>query len=192
MPARSTVAGDGPPLYTDEVTRTRRSLGRLALASLSLAAVALLGGCSLLGGGELGTGPGAERDESGQVVEGSDNADVFTLQVGDCVNDRDAAETISEVPIVPCSDPHDSEIFASVILSGDTFPGEDAVFTEGDTQCGTEFETFVGVPYVESIYDFSYYVPTESSWSRGDREILCVIFDPAGQKLTGSLEGIAR
>lgn len=175
-------------------TRRRlRPAHRLTLALGAIAAASVLGGCSLLGGGGgLGTGPGAERDESGQVVEGSDNADVFTLQVGDCVNDRDAAETISEVPIVPCSDPHDSEIFASVILSGDTFPGEDAVFTEGDTQCGTEFETFVGIPYVESIYDFSYYVPTESSWSRGDREILCVIFDPAGQKLTGSLEGIAR
>lgn len=174
-------------------TRRRlRPLTRLTVALGAASAIAALAGCSLLGGGELGSGPSAERDESGQVVEGAEGADVFTLQVGDCLNDADAADTVSEVPVVPCAEPHDSEIYASVILGGDTFPGTDAVLAEGDDQCGTEFDAFIGIPYVESIYDFSYYFPTESSWERGDREILCVIFDPAGQKLTGSLEGIAR
>ena len=52
-----------------------------------------------------------------------------------------------------------------------------------------EFEQFVGEAYLDSRFDFSYYYPTEASWSRGDREVLCVIYDPAGP-VTGSLEGV--
>lgn len=173
-------------------TRRRTLVRRLAAATLATAAAASLAGCSILNPAGLGNGSAPTRDESGQVIEQDNNADVFTLQVGDCLNDSGTAEQVSEVPIVPCSEPHDSEIFASVILTGDEFPGNDVVTSEGDTQCEAEFAAFIGVPRLDSIYEFSFYFPTESSWSRGDREILCVVYDPAGQKLTGSLEGIGR
>jgi hypothetical protein len=160
----------------------------LAIASIATAAVAL-SGCSIL---EQFTGGGnATRDDSGEVVEGNDNTDVFTLQVGDCLNDATASETVETIPTVPCAEPHDSEIYASIILEGDTFPGSEAVIAEADAACLEAFPGFAGIEYADSQYYYSYYFPTEGSWAGGDREILCTIYDEAGQ-VTGSLENIGR
>ncbi len=75
-----------------------------ALLAVGAATVAL-SGCSILN--SLTGGGQATRDDSGQVVEGNDSTDVFTLQVGDCLNDATASETVETIPTVPCSEPHD-------------------------------------------------------------------------------------
>ncbi|MCY7411467.1 MAG: hypothetical protein LH471_00230, partial [Salinibacterium sp.] len=72
------------------------------------------------------------------------------------------------------------------------YPGEDGVLAQADTGCEAEFDAFVGINYVESILDFTFYYPTAASWAEGDREILCLIFDPAGKITSGSLSGAAR
>lgn len=158
-----------------------------ALVAVTAAGFAL-SGCSLLptfGGGT------ATRDDSGEVVEGNDSTDVFTLQVGDCLNDATAAETVETIPTVPCSEPHDSEIFASFLIDGDAFPGTDVVIEQADAGCLEAFPGFVGIEYADSIYYYSYYFPTEGSWANGDREVLCTIYDEAGP-VTGSLQNIGR
>ncbi len=153
------------------------------------AATVALSGCSILD--QLTGGGQATRDDSGEVVAGNDSTDVFTLQVGDCLNDSTAAETVETIPTVPCSEPHDSEIYASIILSGDVYPGQDAVITEADEACLDAFDGFVGTSYADSLYYYSYYFPTEGSWSNGDREILCTIYDETGP-VTGSLQNVGR
>ena len=165
--------------------RLTRALAIVAIASAGVA----LSGCSIL---DQFTGGGtATRDDSGEVVEGNDSTDVFTLQVGDCLNDSTAAETVETIPTVPCDEAHDSEIYASIIMDGDTFPGAEAVIAEADQACLDAFEGFVGIAYADSLYYYSYYFPTEGSWAGGDREILCTIYDEAGQ-VTGSLQNIGR
>lgn len=172
-------------MTTDTTTRLTRALAIVAIASAGVA----LSGCSIL---DQFTGGGtATRDDSGEVVEGNDNTDVFTLQVGDCLNDSTAAETVETIPTVPCDEPHDSEIYASIIMEGDVFPGEDATIAEADQACFDAFAGFVGIEYADSLYYYSYYFPTEGSWAGGDREILCTIYDEAGQ-ITGSLQNIGR
>lgn len=155
-----------------KTTRIRRFAGA---ALIALAAVALTG-CSLL-----------QSIVSG-VPEGE--SDVFALAIGDCLNDRTAADEVTSVPIVDCSEPHDSEVYALTDTTTSDFPGTDALFTELDTFCqGDVFTEFVGIPYADSIYGTSGYIPTAESWANGDRELLCTIGDPAGQ-VTGSLKGI--
>lgn len=167
---------------------TQRWTRALALVTVGAAAITL-SGCSLLG--QLTGGETATRDDSGEVVEGNDNTDVFTLQVGDCLNDATASDTVETIPTVPCDEPHDSEIYASIIMSGDTYPGDDVVVAEADAGCLDAFAGFAGIEYDSSLYYFSYYFPTEGSWAGGDREILCTIYDEAGQ-VTGSLKNIGR
>lgn len=148
-----------------------------------------LSGCSLIS--QFTGGDTATRDDSGEVIEGNDSTDVFTIQVGDCLNDATASETVETIPTVPCSEPHDSEVYFSLMLDGDAFPGSDAVKAEADAACLDAFAGFAGVEYSDSLYFYSYYIPTESSWAGGDREILCTIFDEAGQ-VTGSLQNIGK
>lgn len=162
-----------------------RTLAIVAVASAGLA----LSGCTLI---DQFTGGGTPtRDDTGEVVEGNDSTDVFTLQVGDCLNDSTASETVETIPTVPCAEAHDSEIYAAVMMQGDTFPGNDAVTAEADAACLDAFAGFAGVEYADSLYYYSYYFPTEGSWAGGDREILCTIYDEAGQ-VTGSLQNIGR
>lgn len=164
---------------TDKIWK--RSLLALTVGAASLA----LAGCSLLGGAGTGTGvdpqPGA-----------GENTDVFTIQVGDCLNDAGSeGEEVSEVPTVPCTEPHDSEAYASIIMDDGDFPGQQAANDQAVADCTIEFNAFVGLDYETSKLNFAYYFPTEASWANGDREILCLISDPAG-KATGSLKGAAR
>ncbi len=161
----------------------------LAVASAGVIA-SLLAGCSILqsltGGGD------ATRDETGQVVEGNDASDVFLMRVGDCLNDSSSGSEVSQVPIVPCAEPHDSEIYSELRLSGSEFPGDASIEEQADEHCYTAFGEFVGLDYDSSELYFSYYMPTEGSWTQNnDRLVSCVIMDPAGQT-TGTLQGAAR
>jgi hypothetical protein len=169
----------------------RRMLTRV-LVVLTAAAVAVpLAGCSivrdLLPGGSA---PQPERDETSQEIVEEGQADVFALRVGDCLNEV-SEELVSEVPVVPCDQPHDEEIYFDFLLEGDEYPGDDPIQTEADTRCGAEFDAFVGLAYDSSTLDFYAYRPSEESWTQlDDRIVSCVIFDPAGQ-VTGTLAGAA-
>ena len=161
-----------------------RSLVAIAIGAATVA----LAGCSLLGqnggggndsdGGDTGTGEGTDTD-------------AFAIKVGDCLNDATVSDEVSSVPVVDCSEAHDSEAYASIIMPDGDFPGEDAVTAAAEDGCLAEFEGYVGIPYDDSSFEVSFYFPTEGSWSGGDREILCTVYDPNGQT-TGSAKGSAK
>lgn len=158
---------------------TNRAIRRAtAVASLGLAALALTG-CSLIS----------------TVLNGGE-ADVFTLKVGDCLNDQAKSGDIDSLPTVDCKKPHDSEIYASVILDDGDYPGDEAIGTTADDECYGEFADFVGVSFDESKYTYATIFPTEDSWGAGDREVLCriVLADENGAitQVTGSLEGVGE
>lgn len=148
-----------------------------ALATVSLAAIALTG-CSLLT----------------EALNGGES-DVFTIKVGDCLNDDASGGEISTVPVVDCDEPHDTEIYASILMDGDEYPGESETVDFADEACYNEFEDFVGTSYEESLYSYATLYPTAESWENfGDREVLCriALADENGniEKVEGSLKGI--
>lgn len=158
----------------------RRTLTVLAVGTASLA----LAGCSLLGNITGGTDTPAEPGTGTDV-------DVFTIAVGDCLNDGGVDGEVSTVETIDCAQPHDSEAYASILMDDGEFPGDTVVDDFAIEQCTAAFADFVGLSYEESALSFSYYYPTTESWASGDREILCLLVDPAG-KVEGSLEGAAR
>lgn len=127
------------------------------------------------------------------LIGGED--DVFSLAVGDCFDtDSLTAEPteVETVPTVDCDELHDYEVYASVMMDDDEFPGEEDTIAQADTECLALFEGFVGTTYEEATtLDVSYLYPTTSSWALGDREILCMVyaFDPDGnlEKVSGTL-----
>lgn len=159
----------------------------LAILTVGVASLALAG-CSLLGNITNNNSDGATPSDAPTA---GDSTDVFTIAVGDCLNDGGVTGEVSEVLVIDCAQPHDSEAFASIMMTDGDFPGDDAVQQQAADNCTAEFGTFVGTAYDTSTLDFAYYYPTESSWAQGDREILCLLYDPAG-KSTGTLAGAAR
>ena len=133
----------------------------------------------------------ADRDETGAIVaEGS--VDAFQLRVGDCFDDTGsitsaAGGEVSSLPAVPCSAPHDNEVFAVFDLSVSDFPEGDAMSQMAFDACQARFASFVGLDYEESTLDILTLYPTRESWElQGDREVVCAVFEMNAKKLTGS------
>jgi hypothetical protein len=122
---------------------------------------------------------------------GPEDTNVFTLQVGDCLVDPSSEGEVSEVPVVPCSQPHTGEIFLSHMLTQSAFPSDAELEGIVSDTCVVEFATFVGIPYEDSALEVSWLSPTSESWDAGDRELLCIVNGPSNQ-VVGTLENSNR
>ncbi|MEH6781943.1 MAG: septum formation family protein [Rhodoglobus sp.] len=151
----------------------------IAISAVAAAAVAL-SGCSIL------------NQVTNQISDAVDSGngttqDIFSLVIGDCeVGNQDGGE-VSSTKTVDCAEPHDAEVYAASYLAEGDFPGDAVIQEQATNDCYAEYSTFMGVEYDDSVYDFSWYYPTEGSWAEGDREILCLVYDPSGDQISGSL-----
>ncbi|MGC5168644.1 septum formation family protein [Luteimicrobium sp. DT211] len=162
---------------------------RLALGLVALALAAATAGCGIVSGP-----PDASRDHPQGQITAAGEADVYSLHVGDCLlaerGDFDSTATAStevdSVPVTPCSDPHDAEIYAETMLPAGEFPGDDAVGDQADDYCDTQFTALTGLAYEDATsLDYTDYVPTEDGWNMdGDRLVQCVLLLP--QKVSRS------
>ncbi len=158
---------------------------RPVLATVLLISTALaLSGCSVLFGPER-----APRDASGAITAPADAA-AMTIRIGDCMNEPADGE-IESVPVVPCTEPHEFEIFHEFNLQVEDFPQtDDAMDALVLPACDAAFASFVGRGVEDSRLDYFTLTPTPESWSENkDRTIQCAIGDPENVKTTGSLRG---
>ena len=161
----------------------------IIIAGLALSGMAL-SGCSVIQ--DLLGEETVARDADSQEVVGAGSADVFNLHVGDCFNDETSDGGVTDVPAVPCAEPHDNEIYFIYDLPDGEFPGDAAVETAANEGCAAEFEAFVGIAYEASVLDHWAIYPSEDTWTQiGDREVVCSVWEP-GVKVSGSLAGAAR
>ncbi|PZF84371.1 septum formation family protein [Jiangella anatolica] len=156
---------------------------RAAAAVAAMVAAIVLAGCS-------DDGDEPKRDASGNVTE-SAGADVFDVRVGDCLGDFGDTAEVTDVSVVPCDQEHGQEIYATAQVPDGELPSEEDLRAQAEEVCTAEFESYVGLPYAESALDFTWLQPTTESWDQGDRELVCLVNDPAGP-VTGSLQGANR
>ncbi|MDH3208044.1 MAG: septum formation family protein [Gemmatimonadota bacterium] len=137
----------------------------------------------------VGIHSAADRNAAGEITSAG-AVDAFEVHVGDCFDDAAfASSEISEIPGVPCSDPHDNEIYATFDLPGE-WPGDERVEELAYEGCFDRFADAVGKSYEESLIDYTTIYPSKGSWSRlGDREVICVAYHMEYEKLTGSIIG---
>jgi hypothetical protein len=168
--------------------------GRAAVAALAAALCLALTGCeSVSRFFDDMTVDEADRNSDGQIAS-SGEVGVENLAVGDCVvwGNQIDAESVTELDVVPCDQPHDVEVYAVFDLSGDAYEGEERVVERADAGCYDEFARFVGLPYDESELEFSYIYPSEESWDYGDHGVLCQVGYPAPRQATGTLRAYGQ
>jgi hypothetical protein len=133
--------------------------------------------------------------ESPSTTETGTGTVVFPdeLRLGDCFDDSafgTPEELAGEIRRVECASPHDAEVFALVTLPGEpggSYPGDDEIFRLGDQLCRDQFASYVGIDYLDSMWEFGYYSPTEDSWRKyDDRLVVCHLGDPGFNKIEGS------
>lgn len=135
----------------------------------------------------------AEPDGGGVTIGPSESVpgDAYTLPVGACLDDIPSG-FISPSNLVDCAQPHTYEVFGSFFLAEGAFPGDDAIESSAYEGCDAAYPDYVGVAWDQSALAYSYVAPTEETWAEGDREISCLLYDPAVDQTTGSLRGAAR
>jgi hypothetical protein len=108
----------------------------------------------------------ADRDGEGAIVS-EGNVDAFTIQLGDCFDNtgslvNEETGEVSDLPGVPCSQPHDNEVFAIFDLDQPTFPGSEAISEMSFDACLDRFESFVGLDYETSSLDIAAFEPGQA------------------------------
>jgi len=179
----------------------------VAAALLALVLVPAVAGCTALQGLAAraagmedavridgGASPAAPDDSGTPEAEAVEptELDVFDLLPGDCFGGTDAlAEEVLSVEAVPCDAEHLYEAFHDFALPDGAYPDDDALEDAVWAECSVAFEAYVGLPYEESVLEFSYYSPTEDGWNlQGDRQVTCFI-GSEGVPVTGSVAGAA-
>lgn len=116
----------------------------------------------------------ADRDPSGKVTDpGSVNT--TDLQVGDCTNGLKEDTTVVDIPAVPCSQPHEGEVYAVVQLEGDEFPGDDVLQERAQRRCINELRAYSPKTLKNPAYGIFWFQPTDFTWARGDRDLACLV-----------------
>jgi hypothetical protein len=127
--------------------------------------------------------PGTTEAAAGLIPE--------ELRVGDCFNDSaHGTNELGEITVVDCGSAHDAEVFGVPTLPGEPsapYPGDDEVDRLSNELCLGEFASYVGIDYLDSAWEFGYFLPTEESWRKyDDRLVVCTLNDPQFNKMEGS------
>lgn len=121
------------------------------------------------------------------------------LEVNDCfdsLSDPNSADRA--VWKLNCGDPHTFEVFSVIGYEGDgsgrgvPYPGATVVQNWSEQACYAQFEPFVGVRWTISELDIKVWWPSNESWDRNDRQVVCTVMPTNGTSLTGTQRGVAR
>lgn len=123
---------------------------------------------------------------------------ITDIDEGDCFDTQvSESSLIRAVWKVPCSEPHDYEVYAAFDYEGDieyrqpAYPGQAAVQDQAEQRCYERFEPFVGTRWTISALDIRTWWPSETSWTERDRRIICAVTSTDRSPLVGSQEGAA-
>ena len=72
---------------------------------------------------------------------------------------------------------------------GMPYPGVPVVQNWSEEQCYARFEGFVGTRWTLSELEIEVWWPSEESWDLMDRSVICTVFSPTGDPLTGTQRG---
>ena len=153
-----------------------RRRGLLLAAVFAVAALAIVGGA-------IGTVGALTHGFKKPVTIKYHESAVFKLQTGDCVS----APNGQVVSVLPCSAPHQAEVFATFALPASAWPGTTVVRNEASSGCASRLTGYLNPQLAISLAQ-SYVFPNQVAWTGGTRTVICEVQAVSGQ-LTQSVRG---
>lgn len=114
----------------------------------------------------------ADRDASGRVT-GEDKVLPAGLRAGDCFTGFEEGAFATPVTALPCTRPHDGEAIAELRMSGAEYPGDRKVAELAADMCDRKMAQFRRSRYAADLESYTV-PPTKTSWSTGDRKLICL------------------
>ena len=106
---------------------------------------------------------GADASSSGGEVSAA------KLTVGHCVDGLKESDDVAGLPVLPCEQPHEGEVFAIVELPAGPYPGDEALGKQAQQECLKQFENYAPSSVADDKVELFYLHPSELSWTAGDR-----------------------
>jgi Septum formation len=173
---RTELVGLAEPAEAGEPTRRRRGLAFALLFVIVAAAII---------GGAIGTVGALTHGFRKDVTVKYHESAVFKLRTGDCINTPNS----QKVSVLPCSTPHQAEVFGTFTLPAGAWPGTAAIRTEASSGCAALLTGYLNPQLAISLRQ-SYVFPDKVAWTGGTRTVICEVQATSGQ-LTGSVAGAA-
>jgi hypothetical protein len=118
------------------------------------------------------------RDANGVVTRKGD-VKVDKLRIGDCVENWSTSTSINEVIVVPCTQPHNAEVFHTFDLEGKDYPGDGIVREQSTTTCLDKAKTAVKPDDLKNA-KVALLKPGAVSWKRGLHTVTCLTVQNSG------------
>lgn len=161
----------------------------MAIAGIVVSCVWIVGTVLLFGVAYLST---AGRSPSNGAITQQGGLSIFSLRTGDCFdNPADAAgaglHTVETVTAVPCTTPHNAQVFATFNLTGSNFsyPGTEPVHKLATQGCNARIGS-INKNAVNNSMTVRMLFPLQDSWIDGRRSVSCLVVSPA-ENITSSL-----
>jgi hypothetical protein len=107
------------------------------------------------------------------------------IKVGDCFAEMPSGNRISSVNTIGCDRPHVAEVAGIVTIPDGPYPG-DSGFNVYGKQCKDSLTSYSATALLDPDVDLAVMPPTQDSWQRGDRQMICVATFTS--KRTGSIK----
>jgi hypothetical protein len=160
------------------------SIRRTGKRGRSMAVVALFATSTwIIAGGAFGTVAILTHGFKKVVTIKYHEASLFKVREGDCINTPNS----QTVTILPCTTPHDAEVFATFTLPGSAWPGTVAVQQTASSGCVNRLSGYLN-PQLSISLSQAYVYPNQAAWGAGTRTVICEVRATSGQ-LTGSVRG---
>jgi hypothetical protein len=157
--------------------RKRGQTGRgMAIAGLTLSGCWVL---LIIVGVTAGLLSDSDHD-SATSATGTGTVSVTTLKAGDCIKGLRSTGSTENLPRVPCSLPHEGEVYAVFQLPAGPWPGDTAVQQQAETRCNAELKIYA--PKAADTAEVLYLHPLQQSWKR-DRGVTCIATDEKGSTI---------
>jgi hypothetical protein len=111
-------------------------------------------------------------------------ATVFRLHPGQCFNSL--PNGIGGAHAVPCTQPHDGEIYAGFRVAGPSWPGATALGERARQGCQSRLSGYLNPQLDPTGLAESYAYPNKGAWAAGVHSVICEIRSTQG-KMTGSV-----
>jgi hypothetical protein len=167
----------------NRIRRLRQGGKPLAIAGLVLSAVWV---AIFVAVGVTSNSTATRQSSTGQITHSGDLG-VFALTTGDCFDNPKDTQDIESVTALPCTQAHDSQVFAKFDLSGDddSYPAPDALNKLADTGCNSRTSA-IDKAKTTAAMEIRVLFPEQDAWADGQRTVSCLIVNPT-PTLTTSL-----
>ena len=145
----------------------RTAVGRLVIFLIIAGGIAVY---------HFATAHPAQRNGSTGSVSQAGSMQASDLKVGDCFDNPTADSNISSLTAIPCTQAHDSQVFAEPPVTESSYPGDTTLSDEAGKACGTKSaQATITSDAPDSLEISALYAQDAESFDNGNDYITCFV-----------------